>query len=379
MKIAVVGGGISGLSIAYNLALRKAGEIHVYEKNWITYGSSTRSGSRFRVHFWSEENSRFAMESIKRLEKLAKKMDWNPIINRTGYLWLLSSEQEIEIFKKSNEMWRKLGVGGVLLTTEEVRERYPYINVDDLAGAFFGPQDGSFHHDYVCFGYYSLAKSLGVVFHQKTEVKDIVVSGGKVEGIKVGDEGLEKFDVVVLATGAWTNIIIEKTGIKLPVEPLKKEVCLTEPCRYFIKPLVIDLASSAYVTQTLKGEILGSIDYPLPQGLGDLETELGFVKAWARAVAKRIPILRNCRIMRTWAGYYMMSIDNSHIMGRDPEWPEGLYVAYGYSGHGFMMAPLVGELLAENILTGRVDELMKPFLPTRFKEDKLIPEKLVIG
>lgn len=378
MKIAVVGGGISGLSVAYNLAVRNAGEIHLFEKNWITYGSSTRSGARFRVHFWTRENSRFAIESIKILERLSSKMEWNPIIYRGGYLWLLTDEQQIERFKETNKMWSDLGIPGILLEQDRIKERYPYLNVDGVLGGFYGPQDGSFHHDYVCFGYYSLAKELGVLFHELTTVNEIVVENDRVKQVKTSN-GLVDVDVVVLATGAWTNNLLHGIGIDLPTEPLRKEVCLTEPYHHFIDPLIIDMGSGAYVGQTLKGEILGSVDYPTPPGLVELETRLGFVISWAKAVTKRIPALRNARLMRTWAGYYMMSADSSHIMGRDPEWPEGLYVAYGYSGHGFMMAPLVGELLAEHILTGRIDELMKPFLPTRFKENKLIQEKLVIG
>ncbi|MCS7126085.1 MAG: FAD-binding oxidoreductase [Aigarchaeota archaeon] len=378
MKIAVIGGGISGLSIAYNLALRNAGEIHVYEKKWITYGSSTRSGARFRVHFWREENSKFAIESIKRLEKLSTKMEWNPVIYRGGYLWLITKENIVEQFRDANKMWSRLGVPGIFLDQREVKERYPYIMVDDILSAFYGPQNGSYHHDYVCFGYYSLAKSLGVHFHEMTTVDELIVSENKVKYVKT-DKGEVDVDIVVLATGAWTNTLLEKLRISLPTEPLRREVCLTEPYHYFIEPLIIDTESSAYFGQTLKGEILGSVDYPTPRGLIDLDVRFKVISAWARAISKRVPLLKNSRIMRTWAGYYMMSLDESHIMGRDPEWPEGLYVAFGYSGHGFMMAPLVGELLAENIITGRVDELMKPFLPTRFKENKLIKEKMVIG
>jgi sarcosine oxidase subunit beta len=83
--------------------------------------------------------------------------------------------------------------------------------------------------------------------------------------------------------------------------------------------------------------------------------------------------------LRSWAGYYAITPDHSHILGREPAWPENLYVATGFSGHGLMMAPLTGELIAKNILNDEVDELMKPFLPTRFKEGTLLHETMKIG
>jgi len=378
MKITVVGAGVTGLALAYNLVKLGAGDVIVFEKKYIGYGSSTRSGARFRVHFWAEENTRFAINSVKLLERIGEETDWNPIIDHGGYLWLLSDEEELERFKKSNEMWRRLGVPGKFLEPHEVKERYPYIDVDGILAGFFGPQNGRFHHDYVCYGYLSNARKLGARIYEETEVKRIQVEGGRISGVET-DKGFFDSDVVVLASGAWTNILLRELGISLPVKPLRKEVAITEPYRYFIDPLIIDTKTGAYVGQTLRGELLGSIDIPTEWGLIGMETRLKLFQEWAKAITLRIPILSEANLMRTWGGYYMVSRDSSHVMGRDPEWPEGLYVAYGYSGHGFMMAPLVGRLLAENILTGKVDELMRPFLPTRFKEGRLVPETLVIG
>jgi sarcosine oxidase subunit beta len=92
-----------------------------------------------------------------------------------------------------------------------------------------------------------------------------------------------------------------------------------------------------------------------------------------------IPSLRYARMMRMWSGFYEVTPDHSHILGRDPDWPEGLYVGTGFSGHGFMMAPFAGEVLAENVAEDKVHPLMKPYLPTRFKEGKEIKETMVIG
>jgi len=115
------------------------------------------------------------------------------------------------------------------------------------------------------------------------------------------------------------------------------------------------------------------------KGLLPLKNTLIWTKNWIKSITKVIPSLKYVRILRIWSGYYNVTPDHSHILGRDPEWPEGLFVNTGYSGHGFMMAPLAGKLLAEYIVTEKIPELMKPFLPTRFKEGKLVHETIVIG
>lgn len=378
MKVLIVGAGVTGLAVAYNLARMGARDIKVIDRGLIGHGTSTRAGARFRVHFWAEENVRFAKESIKRLVRLGRVTGWNPIIDYGGYLWLLSSEEDIKEFRKANEMWRRLRVGGEFLEPEELKHRYPYLNINGILEAFFGPQDGKFHHDYVTYGYYWAGKKMGVKYHEHVEAHRIILKDGRVKGVETSRGKIET-EVLVLAAAERTNILLKTIGIVLPVEALRKEVIITEPYKYFIDPLIVDWGSTAYVGQTIRGEILGGIDVPVKPGLIGLETTFYATSEWAKAAIKRIPVLRHARIMRTWSGYFASSKDESHIMGRDPEWPEGLYVAFGYSGHGFMMAPLVGELLADNILHGKIHELMKPFLPTRFKEGKLIPEKLVIG
>ncbi len=377
MKVVVIGGGVSGLSTAYHLA-RGGAEVVLLERGVIGYGASTRAGGGFRVHFWAEENVKFAVESRKRLLRLGRELGWNPVIERGGYLWLLKREEDIRRFREADKMWRRNGVGGRFLSPEELRERFPYLQVEDVAEGFLGPQDGKFHHDFITYGYYASALRLGAKILEGTEALSIITDERKVIGVETSRGGLDA-DAVVVAAAEETNTLLKPLGITLPIEPVRKEAAVTEPVQHMIEPLIIDWESNAYFTQTPRGEIIGGIDYPVKHGKIGLGTTLGAVSSWAKALTRRIPILRDLRVLRTWSGYYTMSTDSSHIMGRDEEWPEGLYVACGYSGHGFMMAPLVGELLARNILHGEVHELMRPFLPSRFREGRLIPEALVIG
>jgi len=367
-----------GWSIAYNLARLRTKNVTVVERGFVNCGSSTRSASRFRVHFWTEENVRFATESRKLFLSFASATKWNPIISIGGYLWLLPSENQLKAFEKANQMWARLGVPGIFLSPEEVHERYPYLNAEGFVRAFFAPQDGSLHHDYVTYGYYTSSKAMGVRCLEYAEARKVAIEDGKVTGVDT-DRGLVKGEKVVLAAGAWTAQLARTVGIELPIEPVKKEMLITEPLRFFMEPFIVDNGSSAYFGQTLRGEILGSIDVPVETGLRPLNTSILCAKEWARAVTRLVPAMKYARAFRGWSGYFDPTSDGSHILGHDPDWPQGLYVAAGFGGHGFLMAPMTGEVMAKNIAFGEIPELMAPFLPTRFKEGRLVKETLVVG
>jgi len=132
-----------GLTTAYNIALQGAREIAVVEQSYIASGASTRNAGHFRVHFWAPENTRFAIESNKRLMEFASRIGRDPEIHRGGYLWLLCEEEQVKAYKRSNERsWSRMGVSGKFLTPEQIVEEYPYVNVEGVVSGFLGLQDG---------------------------------------------------------------------------------------------------------------------------------------------------------------------------------------------------------------------------------------------
>ena len=376
----IIGGGIAGLSTAYNLARLGYGSIAVLERKYVGSGSSTRNASRFRVHFYSRENAVFAVESARRLKALSRRLGWNPVITTGGYLWLIHNEEELKAFAKYNDtLWRELGIRGEILEPHEVAERYPYLRVEGIVGAFYGPQDGGFHHDAVVYGYAYKASRLGVDIVEHAEARRIIVESDRVRGVEVNGGGVVKTGSVVVAAGVWSGGLLEPLGIRLPLKPVRKHALVTRGFKYTIKPFIVSTRHNGYFTQTLKGELLGSLETEGEEGLEPLEPPLSFLTGFSRMLVDLLKGASSLRVMRAWTGHYYMSPDKSHVLGRDSEWPEGLYVATGFSGHGFMMSHYAGELLASFIATGRVHPHMAPYLPSRFREGRLIHEDLVIG
>jgi len=377
-RVVIVGGGIIGLTTAYNMALQGVRDIAVVEQRYTASGASTRNAGHFRVHFWAPENTQFAIESNKRLMEFVPKIGQDPEVHRGGYLWLLYEEEEVKVFKRSNKSWSKMGVLGNFLTPKEISEEYPYVNVEGVIAGFLGPQNGKMNPNIIALSYCKKNKELGVRFLTYTKAESFVIKGKKVRGVQT-TSGFIEAEKILVAAGGWASELLKTIKIDLPLETRRKEIGVTEPIKYFIHPEVISMKSNAYVGQMLHGEVIGSIDYPIVKGLAPLVNTLDWCHAFAEAISELIPLTKHLMLLRSWSGYYTMTPDHSHILGRDPEWPENLYVATGFSGHGFMMAPLTGELMAKNILYDKVDNLARPFLPTRFKEGDLIHETMVIG
>jgi len=378
-NVLVVGGGIIGLSIAYNLVKKGEKDVVVIDRKYVGSGSTTRCASGFRVHFFSDENTLFAIESRKRLLKAGDELNFNPLVEPIGYMWLLYDDAMLDAYRKTNVRWGELGVPAIPMTPEDVNETHPYISTEGMIAAYYGPQDGELHHDFLLYGYRDAILKGGGKILEYVDAKKLLTNGRRIKGVETSDASIEA-DKVVVAGGAWSNRILETVGVKVPITPERKEICVMEPMKHFIKPVLINTKlKSFYIIQTARGEAIGSIDHPIMKDTFEYGNTLEFLREYSRAAMLTIPALRKARVLRVWSGFYEVTPDHSHILGRGPQWPENLYIAAGFSGHGLLMAPFAGEAMADLLLDGRTTPLMEPFRPSRFEEGKQINEALVIG
>lgn len=373
--VVIIGGGVIGLSIAYHLALKKAGRIILFEKGQLGEGSTSRCVGGIRTQFSTEINIRFSLESLKTFEQFEEEFGISPEFRRIGYLFLATTEGEIEVFKQNINLQKKFDIPVELIHTDEIKTRWPYLKTDDLLGGTFCPLDGYAGPSEVLSGFAIGAKKAGVKIYEGVEVKGISLAKGMMMGIKTKDEEIAT-PIVVNAAGPYATSVGEMAGIQIPVKPLRRQIFITAPFHLTDRPipLTIDFHRGWYFRQEVDGLLLSG---PLDQQ-PSFNTNIDY-EAMAEAsenAMDRVPILEKARIARGWAGLYEISPDNHAILGKVPE-IEGLILANGFSGHGFQHSPAVGKVIAELIVDGEATTIdISSLSIERFNKGALILEPL---
>jgi sarcosine oxidase subunit beta len=373
--VVIIGGGIVGLSIAYYLALKKAGRVVLFEKGQLGEGSTSRCVGGIRTQFSTEINIRFSLESLKTFEQFGEEFGVNPEFKRIGYLFFATTDWEMEIFKENIKLQRKFGIPVELLNAGEIKARWPYLRIDDILGGVFCPWDGYAGPSEVLSGFASGAKRAGVRIYEGAEVVGILLEKGKVIGVKTKGEEIST-PMVVNAGGPYAASIGEMVGVKIPVRPLRRQIFITAPFHltYCPIPLTIDSHRGWYFRQEGDGLLLsGPLDL---EPSFNLNIDYEAMAETSENAISRVPVLEKARIARGWAGLYEISPDHHAILGRVPE-IEGLVLANGFSGHGFQHSPAVGKVVSELIIDGKVTTIdISSLSIERFERGELMLEPM---
>lgn len=372
--VLIVGGGITGLSTAYYLVRNGVKNIAIIEKSYVGSGSTGRCGTGIRQQFTTREHIVLMREAVKIWQYWEESLPLPIHFRQGGYLWLLRSEEALNEYKSHVKLQNLFGVPSKIISKEEIKEIVPDLSLEGIVGASWCPTDGSAYPQDVLDSLRLFLKGNSVEVFDYEEVKDFELQGGKIKTIITSKD---KYGVsaVLFATGNETKRLASKLGFEIPIENYKHQIVVSEPLKIFLSPMVVD--SSLYFTQTYRGRIIGGTDTNEPPQ-NNLEATYEFLEKFSNELLRLMPRLASVRLMRQWAGYYVVSPDKHPIIGPTPI--PNLYIGTGYSGHGFMLGPIVGKLLAHYITHGMffLEEANNLTL-SRFKEGKLIVEKAVIG
>lgn len=381
-EVVVIGAGIMGLSIAYHLARLGVTRISVVEKSYLCGGASGRNGGGIRAQWSSEANVRLMQESIRMCRDFASEFKINVWLRQGGYLFVARSEEKRRALEASCELQRDCGLATQVLTPREAQKIVPELSLEGVVAATFNPDDGVVFPWPFVWGFAQAATKLGVEISTFTTVAGIDVHGTTIEGVRVrradGREHTIKTNKVVNAAGAWSPEIAKLVGVELPNKPHRHEICSTEPLKPWLKPLVADLGNGLYFSQSTRGEIVGGIGQErVPPGL-DQNSSFAFLGLYARALVAACPVLGSVKVLRQWSGCYDVTPDANPIVG-GVDAVEHFYQASGFMGHGFMMAPVMGKLIAEHIRNETHLPMFDRWNLRRFKEGKLLTEAMIIG
>lgn len=387
-SIVIVGAGIMGLSIAYHLARAGTRDVLVLDRSYLCGGASGRNGGGIRAQWSSEANVRLMQESIRMCRDFASEMKINVWFRQGGYLFIVRSEEKRRALEASVKLQNDCGLTTRMLTPKEAKKLVPELSTDGIVAASFNGDDGVVFPWPFVWGFAQAATSLGARVETFRDVVGFDVEGRKIRAVvtqRVGPDGrhegpLERIEThtVVNAAGAWSPEIAKLLGVALPNQPHRHEICSTEPLKPWLKPLVADLTDGLYFSQSTRGEIVGGIGVQrVPHGI-DQNSSHAFLGLYARALTHACPILGQVKVLRQWSGCYDLTPDANPIVGEVDE-VEGFIQASGFMGHGFMMAPIMGKLLAEFIRERQTTPLIDRWNLRRFKEGKLLSEAMIIG
>jgi len=362
-----------GTSIAFHLAEAGVRDVVLVERDQLGSGSTSKAAGGVRAQFSDEVNIKLGARSLEAFARFGRRPGQEIDLHRVGYLFLLSDPAHVAAFERNVVRQNELGVPSRMVDVAEAARLSPLIRTDGLLAATYSPDDGHCTPESVVLGYATAARGLGAVLRTGTTVLDIETSGAEITGV-VTDRGTIRTDTVICTAGAWSRAVGELVGVDLPVTPLRRQVVFTEPMPDLdpVVPFTIDFGTTFYFHGEGRGLMLGMSDPEQEPGF-HLDRSDDWLPRLAEAIGVRAPRLLDVGLTTGWAGLYEVTPDHNALIGEAAGVSRFLY-ATGFSGHGFLQGPAVGEVVRDLYLRRTPDIDVSSLDVTRFTSDKRRPE-----
>ena len=374
-SVAIVGGGIQGLMLAFCLAERGQRGIVVCDAGYWQGGASGRNGTMVRAGFSSMEWTSLFSYSHALWLGMSKRLQHNVMFTRRGYAVVAESDRTVAIGEESLATHRALGINSRPLTIDAFERLVPIFDRTKVRHAYYFPDGGMAPHHAVMKGLRAACLERGVDLRYETRVTGIERTGDRVTGIQIGDALIEA-DAVVIAAGGLSSEVAKLAGVELEGRAWRIEACATEPMRPVFGPALALLDRAVYVHQSGRGEIVGGTEVEGDALGATLRSDIPVTAAYARHLVETMPRLGSVRILRQWAGLLHASADFGPLLGPHPDCRD-LWISAGWS-YGIMGAPAAGDLLSKAIMTGEIDSRIAPFAVDRKRRGKLIAEGAIV-
>jgi sarcosine oxidase subunit beta len=362
----IVGGGIIGCAIAYNLQ-KEGNRVLVIEKEEIGAGGSSRNGGGVRQSARDPREMALAMYAIqKHWPTLSEELGVDVEYCQQGNLRLGKTDAHIEFLTGLVNSGQACGLDVKMISGDEARSINPHLS-QDVIGASWCPTDGHANPMVATLAFYKRALELGAEFIIGEEIESVIIRKGKAVGVQSKDEAYYA-DKVLIAGGYGSRKIAATAGIQLPIHKVLLETLVTEAQPFMFEQMLGTAGADFYGHQTKHGSFVfgGSSGYEQYE----YEKETTSLKSYTapsicRGILGYFPELANINIVRNWGGFIEETSDKVAILGDVAEVP-GLYLACGFTGHGFGIAPGVGKVMSDVILGKNPDVDIEALRYNRF-------------
>jgi sarcosine oxidase subunit beta len=350
-QVVIVGGGVMGASIAFHLAEAGVDDVLLLERDQLAGGSTCKAAGGVRAQFSDAVNIALGARSLLAFEDFANRPGAEIDLHQVGYLFLHTDPAQAQTAREAVALQNSMGVPTRLLSAQEAGDLNPAIDTSDVLVATYHPRDGHCTPEAVVHGYANAARRLGATVRTGIEVTGVEAVDGAITAV-LTSHGTVRTSTVVCAAGAWSRAIGEMVGVDLPVHPLRRQILITEPLSPELEarfpqgmPFTIDAATTFYLHREGPGVLLG---------MSYRDEQPGFHEAYSEdwypdlvdAIERRCPDLLLVGIAHRWVGLYEVTPDHNALVGQSAALPGFLYAA-GFSGHGFLQGPAIGEVIRD--------------------------------
>ena len=352
--VVVIGGGVMGCSILFNLARRGVTDTVLVEKESLGAGSTGRSSGIVRMHYSSEVNARIAFGSLETIRDFGEIVGADSGFVNSGAMFIAPPEAR-EDFERNIAMQQSLGIDTRVLDARQAKEVAPHLHFSESDTICFEPQSGYADPPSVGQGFASAARSMGAKVLLDTPALDVEIVNDRVVGVET-KEGRVETETVVVAAGPWSVQVMCKIGIEMPLKATRHEVFFLKRRMDVIPghPVIGDLVNMAYMRpESPDLTLVGDVELEIEANPDDFDQKpsMEYIETMWGRVAKRAPGLEEAEYFTGYAGLYTNTPDGHPIIDK-VEGVEGLYICTGFNGHGFKESPAVGMLVAEMIVDG---------------------------
>jgi sarcosine oxidase, subunit beta len=380
-KYVIVGGGLQGLAIAWTLASRGETDVITLERGALCSGMTGKSSGIIRCHYGTPSLAAMSWYGVDFFTNATDIVGDDLAYRQCGYV-VGVGENNLDALKANVGMQQALGIDVELIDHDKMAELWPGLRLDDFAAFAYEPRAGRGEAYLTGMAFASAARKLGVRIQQYTSVDSLLQNRtGAVNGVRLAGGAELHAEHIILATGAWAPTLGATIGLDIPVKTQRAQLAVVDPGEPASGlPALSDLVSLQYLCSEPNGDLLvGNSDHADPEYIDpdrySNRADERTVEKYVGRLSHRLPDMADPRIKSTYAGGYDVTPDYNPIIGPAPV--EGLFLAVGFSGHGFKISPAVGRLVADLLIDGNCS--LQNVEASDFRHDRFAEGDLLVS